>query len=522
MRKIREVLRLRLQCGLSKRQIAASCQIGLGTVYEYVCRARDAGLCWPLPEGLDDKELECRLFPPPPKVAPGARPLPEWPAVGRELRRKGVTLLLLWYEYRAVHPEGYGYSRFCELYNQWAGTVDPRMRQVHKAGEKLFVDYAGLVVPIIDPTTGGVHDAQVFVATLGASSYTFVEATASQSLPDWIGSHVRAFAFFGGLPEIVVPDNLKAGVTSACRYEPDINVTYQEMARHYGIAVLPARVRTPRDKAKVENGVQQVERWVLAPLRNRRFFSLAELNEAILPLAQQLNVRPGPGLPAPRLELFESLDKPVLRPLPEAPYEVALWKKARVHIDYHVQVEAHFYSVPHRLIRQEVEVRLTSHTVEIFHRGQRVASHLRSFRKGGFTTLPEHMPPNHRDWGEWNPDRLARWASRTGPATAQLVEEILASRPHPHQGYRSCLGILRLGNEYGAERLEAACSRALSARALTYRSVKSILAHRLDAAPPAAVPQQALPIEHANIRGAGYYQSPPATERRPDAATPNT
>jgi transposase len=520
MRKVREVLRLRLQCGLSKRQIAASCSIGLGTVYEYVRRARDAGVSWPLPEGLGDEELERLLFPPPPKVAPDARPLPDWPTLGRELRRKGVTLLLLWYEYRKAHPEGYGYSRFCELYNQWAGTVDPRMRQVHKAGEKLFVDYAGLTVPIID-RSGAVHHAQVFVATLGASSYTFVEATASQTLSDWIGSHVRAFAFFGGVPEIVVPDNLKGGVTSPCNYDPDINATYQEMARHYGIAVIPARVRTPRDKAKVENGVQQVERWVLAPLRDRRFFSVADLNEAILPLAQQLNARQGPGLPAPRQELFESLDQPALRPLPEIPYELALWSKARVHIDYHVQVEEHFYSVPHHLIRQEVEVRLTQHTVEFFHRGQRVASHVRSLRKGGFTTLPEHMPQNHRDWGDGSPDRLTRWAARTGPATAQLVQEILASRPHPQQGYRSCLGILRLGNEYGAERLEAACSRALSARALTYRSVKSILMHRLDTPAPAAAPASAPPIEHANIRGAGYYQTPPAPDRSSHAAAPN-
>jgi transposase len=538
MRKIREVLRLRLQCGLSKREIAASCKIGLGTVYEYVRRARDAGLSWPLPEEFDDTELERRLFPPPPKGV-GPRPLPDWPTLGRELRRKGVTLLLLWYEYRAAHPDGYGYSRFCELYNQWAGTVDPRMRQVHKAGEKLFVDYAGLTVPIIDPRTGAAHAAQIFVATLGASSHTFAEATASQALPDWIGSHVRAFAFFGGVPAIVVPDNLKAGVTSACFYEPEINPTYQELARHYGVAVLPARVRTPRDKAKVENGVQQVERWVLAPLRNRRFFALAELNEAMLPLLHQLNARPGPGLPAPRLELFASLDEPALGPLPVNPYELALWKKARVHLDYHVQADGHFYSVGHRLIRQEVEVRLTRQTVEVFQQGQRVASHVRSFRKGGFTTLPEHMPQNHREWGEWNPERLTRWAEKTGPATAQLVEGILASRPHPSQGYRSCLGILRLGNEYGFNRLEAACARALAARALTYRSVKSILIHRLDAAAPTTAaaaggapsgpPGEASvsPLQHANLRGAEYYQPAPATtsnasnERNRDAAPPN-
>ena len=270
MRKIREVLRLHFQCGLSRREIATSCRIGLGTVYEYLRRARDAGVTWPLPEELADAELEGRLFPPPPKVGAAARPLPDWPTIGQELRRKGVTLLLLWYDYHEAHPEGYGYSRFCELYNQWAGTAVPRMRVVHRAGEKLFVDYAGLTVPIIDPRSGEESAAQVFVATLGASSYLFAEATATQTLPDWIGAHVRAFAHFGGVPAIVVPDNLKAGVTSPCRYEPDLNPTYQELARHYGVAVIPARVRRPRDKAKVESGVQQVERWVLAPLRNRR------------------------------------------------------------------------------------------------------------------------------------------------------------------------------------------------------------------------------------------------------------
>lgn len=524
MRKIREVLRLRLLCGLSKREIAASCHIGLGTVYEYVRRARDAGLTWPLPAELADPELERLLFPPP-KAASAARPLPDWPTLGQELRRKGVTLLLLWYEYRAAHPDGYGYSRFCELYHQWAGSVDPRMRIVHRAGEKLFVDYAGLTVPVFDPRTGAAHPAQIFVATLGASSYTFVEATATQTLPDWISSHVRAFEFFGGVPAIVVPDNLKAGVTAACCYEPDLNPTYQELARHYGVAIIPARVRAPRDKAKVENGVQQVERWVLAPLRHRRFFALSELGEAIRPLAEQLNARPGPGLPASRRELFERLDRPALRPLPEYSYELTLWRRARVNIDYHVRADEHFYSVPHRLIQQEVEVRLTQQTVEVYHQGQRVASHVRSPQRGGFTTLVEHMPENHRQWGEWNPERLVRWARSIGPVTAELVAAILASRPHPEQGYRSCLGVLRLGKEYGPERLEAACGRALGARALSYRSVKSILVHRLDAGALAEVGTAqrtaAAPLQHRNVRGAEYFEAPPIPERNPDAPTPN-
>jgi transposase len=521
MRKIREVLRLRLQCGLTQRQVAQSCKVGLGTVYEYTRRARDAGLSWPLPEGLTDEELDRRLFPPPPAIPSDQRPQPDWPALSRELAKKGVTLLLLWYEYRAAYPDGYGYSRFCELYSRWAGRADPRMRCVHKAGEKLFVDYAGQTMPIVDPKTGEVRQAQIFVATLGASSCTYVEATPSQMLPDWICSHVRALAHFGGVPEIVVPDNLKAGVTTPCYYDPDVNATYQEMAQHYGVAVIPTRVRAPRDKAKVESGVQQVERWVLAPLRNRRFFSFAELNAAMRPLVEQLNARAAPGLPASRLQLFQDLDQPALKPLPAQPYELALWSKARVHIDYHVQVERHFYSVPYRLIGQEVEARITPQIIELLHRGERVASHVRSFKNGGFTTLPEHMPPNHREWGDWNPERIARWAEKTGPATAQIAREIMASRPHPYQGYRACLGILRLGNEFGADRLEAACACALQIRALTYKSVKSILVHRLDRNAPTQAPTARPPIEHTNIRGALYYQSAPTERNLTDAASPD-
>jgi len=515
MRKIREVLRLRLQCGLTKRQIATSCHIGLGTVYEYIRRSRDAGLSWPLPEDLTDEELDKRLFPPPPDIPSEQRPRPDWPALAQELRKKGVTLLLLWYEYRAVHPDGYGYSRFCELYNAWAGAAEPRMRCVHKAGEKLFVDYAGLTVPLIDPKSGEVTNAEVFVATWGASSFIYAEATLTQTLPDWIGSHVRAFEHFGGVPQILVPDNLKGGVTSPCFYEPDINATYQQMASYYGIAVIPARVRTPRDKAKVENGVQQVERWVLAPLRHLRFFCLADINAAIRPLLEFLNAKPAPGLGASRLQIFQQLDRPAMKPLPAEPYELALWRKARVHVDYHVAVERHFYSVPFQLIGQEVEVRLTQASVEFFHHGGRVASHVRSHNPNSFTTLPEHMPANHREWGQWNPERIARWAEKTGPQTAQLVREVLASRPHPYQGYRSCLGILRLGDEFGYERLEAAAGCALSARALSFKSVKSILLHRLDAAnatarpgsPNQPTPPTAVAIEHPNIRGAAYYQS---------------
>ena len=513
MRKIREVLRLRWAQRLSYRQVATSCQLGLGTVLEYVRRGQAAGLTWPLPADLTDTALEAQLFPPPPAIPGSERPVPDWAVVDRELRKKGVTLALLWEEYRSHQPQAFGYSRFCERYQAWKGTSEPRMRQVHQGGDKLFVDYAGLTAPVVDRTTGEHRQAQIFVATLGASSYTYAEATWTQRVPDWIASHVRAFAYFGGVPALVMPDNLKAGVTSACYYEPDLNPTYQELARYYGTAILPARVRKPRDKSKVENGVQQVERWVLAPLRHHSFFSLAALNTALRAQLHALNSRPAPGLPASRLELFETLDRPALKPLPAQPYELALWQKARVHLDYHVQVADHFYSVPSSLVRQEVEVRLTATLLEVFHQGARVASHLRSARKYGFTTLPEHMPPGHRAYAERDAEWLLARARAIGPETEALFRTICAARAHPAQGYRSCLGILRLAEVHGAERLERASRRALATGGLSYRSLQAILRHRLEDAPwPEAVgPTE--PLHHANVRGAGYYQPQEKTTR---------
>lgn len=507
MRKIKEVLRLKCECCLSHRQIAVSCKIGMGTVWEYLRRAQAAGLSWPLPDGLDDAKLEALLFPALNAPPESGRPLPDWAEVHRELRRKGVTLLLLWEEYRALHPDGYGYSRFCELHQAWSQTIDPRMRQVHKAGEKLFVDYAGQTVPVVDRKTGEVREAQVFVAALGASSYTFAEATWTQTLPDWIGSHVRAFEFFGGVPETLIPDNLKTGVTSACFYEPDLNPTYLEMARYYGTVVLPTRVRKPRDKSKVENGVQQVERRVLAPLRNRTFFSLSDLNAALRERVTALNERPAQGLPASRSELFDTMEKAELKPLPEQQYEFALWKKARVHIDYHVEVERHFYSVPYRLVKQQVDVRITASVIECFLQGERIASHPRSSKKFAFSTQPDHMPPGHRQWSEWSPERLMRWAQQIGPATKEAVEKILSSRAHPQQGFRACLGVLRLQKVYGATRLEHACSQALGTGTLTYRSIEAILRRPPDQQTLPLVEAERPPIQHANVRGSAYYQA---------------
>jgi transposase len=505
MRKIKEVLRLKWEQGLTNRTIAKSLSIARSTVGEYLRRAKNGGLGWPLPADLDEAELERRLFPPAPVVPAGSRLLPDWTAIHGELKRKGVTLFLLWEEYKQANPEGYQYSWFCKQYGSWAEKLDLVMRQQHRAGEKLFVDYAGQTVPVVDPATGEIRDAQIFIAVLGASNYTYAEATWSQSLADWIGSHVRAFAFLGGVPELVVPDNLKSGVAKACFYEPDLNPTYQDMASHYGCAVIPTRVRAPRDKAKVEVGVQVVERWILARLRKMTFFSLAELNTEIGKLLTFVNERSFKKLPGCRRSLFESLDKPALKPLSETPYVFAEWKKARVHIDYHVEIDGHYYSVPYQLVKHELDVRITRTTIEAFHKSRRVASHVRSFQRGGYTTLKEHMPTAHRFYADWSPERLVRWADKTGTATAKLVGAILSSRVHPQQGFRSCLGIMRLGKHYGAERLEAACARALIIGGLTCKSVKAILTHGLDQRPLPQAPIETKALHHENIRGAHYY-----------------
>ena len=506
MRKIRQVLRLAWETGLVKRQVARSLSMSATTVGEYLRRAGTADLTWPLPAELDDTQLEAKLFPTLPKVERESRPMPNWPEVRKELARKGVTLVLLWDEYKAVHPAGLQYSQFCDRYRTWSGKLDLVMRQNHRAGEKLFVDYAGQTVPITCSGTGEIRHAEIFVATLGASNYTFAEATWSQSLPDWIASHIRCFEFMGSVPSLLVPDNLKGGVTQTCRYEPILNATYEDLADHYGTAILPARVRRPKDKAKVENSVLVVERWILARLRNHTFFSLSELNAAIRELLVVLNTKPFQKLPGCRQELFEQVDRVAMKPLPGTRYTYAEWKKARVHIDYHVEVLGHYYSVPYQLVKQELEVRITANTVEMLHGNKRVASHPRSALKGRHTTQTGHMPKAHQQYANWTPERLVGWAEKSGPATAELVTTILASRAHPQQGFRSCLGIMRLGKSYGDDRLEAACQRALRLCACSFKSLQSILKNGLDYQPlPATEEPDSEPIAHPNIRGAGYY-----------------
>ncbi len=506
MRKVREILRLRLGGGLSTRQVADSCRVSVGTVSEYERRARAAGLGWPLPADLDDTGLE-RIVRARECDFRHNRPLPDASYLITEMKRAHVTLHLLWLEYRESLSGGYGYTQFCHYYNQAKAKADLVLRQEHRAGEKLFTDYAGDTLKMVNPKTGEIIPVYVFVAVLGASNYTFAEGVTSLNVASWIGSHVKAFEFFGGVPEIVVPDNTKCAVIRPDRYEPDINPSFAEMAAHYGTAVIPTRVRKPRDKAKVENGVLVVERWIMAALRNRTFFCLTEIAEAIDQLLDRLNTRKFKAVNSTREQLFKTLDAPALKPLPANRYTFAEWRSAKVNIDYHISVAKHLYSVPYQLATEQLDVRLTATTVEVFYKNRRVASHIRSYREGGATTLDEHMPDSHRRYLEWTPSRIINWAGRTGPATAALVENIMRTKPHPEMGFRSCLGIIRLGKEFGTERLEAACARALKAKAYSYKSVKSILTSGLDKKPATQTTMQLTFTEHSNIRGKDYYKN---------------
>jgi transposase len=509
MRKIRDVLRLKFEVQLSHEKIASATGLSKGAVTNAVQRAVQKGLSWPLPGDLDDSRLEALLYV---QAAPRREyALPDYALMHQELKRKGVTLQLLWEEYAAAHGErGYRYSQFCAHYQEYRGTLARSMRQVHRAGEKVFVDYSGDTVAVIDARTGEVRAAEIFVATLGASKYAYAEATWTQTLPDWIASHIRMLEFFGAVPSLWVPDNLKAAIKRACRYEPEATSTYGECAQHYGAAILPARPYHAKDKAAVEMSVLVVQRWILARLRNRQFFSLHELNAAIAELLVELNRRPFKKLPGCRAEAFESIDRPAMKPLPPTRYEYAEWVKAKVGIDYHAEADEHYYSVPHALVGQHVRLRVTDATVECFFKGTRVAAHVRSRLKGKHTTLPEHMPSAHRKHMKWTPGRLLNWGQKIGAGTRAVVQWQLENRPHPEQGYRACLGLLNLAKTYGEERLEAACRRALAIGSPTRKRIIAILKAKLDQHPelfPAADTAAATASRtHANVRGAHYFR----------------
>jgi len=505
MRKITEVLRLKFDAKLSHTKIARAVGLSKGAVNKYVSLAQARGLSWPLPEGMDEAALEARLYPP--RTQAHGYLEPDYAKLHTELKRKGVTLQLLWSEYVAEAGErGYRYSQFCARYRQWVKRQKRSLRQVHRAGEKLFIDYCGPTVAVMDASSGEVREAQIFVAVLGASNYTYAEATWTQALPDWIASHQRAFAFFQGVPALLVPDNLRAAVSWPNRYAPEPNASYLELARHYATAILPARPYKPKDKAKAEVAVQLVERWILARLRHQQFFSLAELNTAIAELLRELNARPFQKLPGSRQSLFEQLDRPALKALPAQPYEYAEWRHAKPGIDYHIQIGERFYSVPHSLVGERLDVRLTASSVEVLHRGKRVAVHARHGSER-FSTEEAHMPKRHRAHRQWSPGRFQDWARAIGPATLAVVTHQLSDRPHPEHGYRACLGLLSHARGYGKARLEAACARALAIASPSYRSVSSILQQGLDQQPlerPATVDDTPLPA-HANVRGARYY-----------------
>jgi len=501
MRKIREVLRLRLEAGLSIRQISASTKTSVGAIQKLLARADALSLNWPLPEDLDNGRLAALFYPGADPTTSNRYQVPDWATVHQELKRKGMTKQLLWEEYTAQYPNRcYSYSQYCDRYRHWLKQQKRSMRQTHKAGEKCFVDYCGPSVPIINPQTGEVRTAQVFVAVLGASNYTYAEATWSQGLRDWLSSHMRTFEYFGGIPEMVVPDNLRSGVSKACRYDPELNPSYLQLAEHYQVAILPARPYKPKDKSKAEVGVQIVERWILARLRHHTFFTLAEANQCIRSLLEELNSRPFRRLPGNRQTAFETLDQPALRPLPKQPYEYVEIRRCRVNIDYHIEFDQHHYSVPHQYVGEQVEVQASDHLVQVHFRQRQVASHPRRHRPGT-TTEAGHMPARHRQQQQWTPGRLKNWAREIGPDTLAWVSDRLAEREHPEQAYRVCLGLLNLTRQYPSQRLNAGCRIANREGLNRLKHIKAILRSNRDKLPEQLPLNAELPQHHENIRG---------------------
>ena len=506
MRNCTEILRLHWEVGLSNRKIARSQGVGRNSVRRVLTRAEEEGIRWPLPAGMQEEQLEKLLFR---RTGPAVeRPEPDWQAVSKELRRhKHVTLQLLWNEYREqTGPSGYSYSRYCERFRAWSATVDLVMRQEHKAGEKTFIDFAGTGIDIVDAHTGEVTMAELFIGVLGASNYTFAWLCRDQKLPSWTEAHEKMFAYFGGSTQILVPDNLKSGVTKPDRYEPGINRTYEDLAEHYGAVVIPARSGKPKDKAKAENAVQVAERWIVAALRNHTFFSIAEANESVAEKLEELNTRPFQKLEGCRRSLYLEIDRPALQPLPHGRFEYHEWKHVGVNIDYHVEIDAHYYSVPYEYVHEKLWARVTTSTIEVFRKGRRVACHARSYCKGKHTTVAEHMPEAHRQHAKWTPSRIISWAAQNGPATGELVRTLIETKRHPQQGYRPSLGVIRLGKRFTPERLEAACQRALIIGSVSFQSVKSILETGRDRLElPGEQAEVVTPSEHENVRGPDYY-----------------
>ena len=502
MRQLREILRLRLHADLSMRQIRDSLRLSLGAVQKVISKADELGLDWDAIEKLDEQQLARAIYPESDTRASIQLELPDWGEIVQELKGKGVTKHLLWEEYTQQYPNrSYSYPQYCFLYKDWLKKQKRSMRQTHKADDKLFVDYAGQTVPIVRGDTGEVRSAQIFVAVLGASNYTFCEATWSQSLPDWLGSHARALEFIGGVPKLIVPDNLKSGVTKACRYDPDLNPSYQQLGAHYGTAIMPARPRKPQDKAKAEVGVQIIERWILARLRHHTFFSLAELNQCIRALLVEVNNRPFKQLKGTRQQWFESLDKPALMPLPKHQYQYTDIKTVKVNVDYHIQYDQHLYSVPHQLVGEKLELHAKDHLIEIYFQNKRVTSHARKYHPGT-TTDAAHMPVKHEKHHQWTPGRLMNWAKDLGDEVLLWVQAQLKQKQHEEQAYRVCLGLLNLSRVYPSKRINNACAIANQNKLYRLKQIKSILQSNQDQLLPESKEQLSLlPQSHENIRG---------------------
>lgn len=507
MRKLKEILRLKYEAKLSNRKIGTSLSISPGTVSTYINRAKLMGIAaWPLPAQWDDVKLNKHFLQT--KVKPRtAIPLPNWSVFHPQLKRKGVTKQLLWQEYVERNADNhYSYPQMCRIFKEWLSRQQPSMRQIHQYGEKLFIDYCGPTIPIVNPETGEFRGAQIFVAVMGGSNYTFAEATLSQQLEDWVMSHVRAFQFFGAVPDIIVPDNLKSATTRACKYDPDLNPTYQQFAAHYNVAIIPARPLRPKDKAKAENGVLIVERWIMAVLRNETFYSLTQLNQRIRELLLRLNTKPFQKLPGNRSSEFNTHELQAMRPLPLLAYQYTYIKKVKVNVDYHIEVNKHYYSVPYGLLKKRIDAHVSEKMVKLYYQNQCVAQHIRSHRVGGYSTLTEHMPKAHQDYAKWTPERLKQWAAKLGEYVLQWVEYQLASKAHPQQSYKVCFGLLSLSKTYPKERLNAACQRALDTGGYRLQNVKLILKNNLDQ--EQHQPKQAdllIDLKHDNVRGKNYY-----------------
>lgn len=502
MRKIKEILRLHFELNLSERIISTSLGCSRSAVGDYIKKSITAKITWKDIKDLPDEQVESFLFSKNISRKKAAElPMEE---IHLELKKKYVTKELLWHEYKnKINWQG-SYSLFCMRYRDWSRGRNIYMRQQHNYGEKLFIDYAGPTVKIYDLNTNSSKDAQIFVCALGGSNYTYAEASWSQNSENFISSHIRAFEYFGGVAKILVPDNLKSAVDIPSKYESEINKSYLKLAEHYNCVVIPARVRKPKDKAKVESAVLLVERWILACIRDKKYYSLSTLNEDISILLEKLNSKKFKKLPGSRKSIFTEYEKPALIPLPKTEFEHSNFKLTRVGLHYHIEYDKNYYSVPYTYARKEVEIRVTLNTIEVLYRNARIASHIRQYSVNKWSTQLEHMPRSHKEVVEWTPEKIVNCAKSIGEYTSNIIEKILHSKEHPQQGFNSAFGIIRLKEKYGEERLEACCYRAYKYNIISYRQINNLLKNGCDKIPFVEEEISKI-IQHENIRGTEYF-----------------